>query len=85
MAYDLVNKKKGKVIRSMLEKTPRFRARRMTDGEYVEGCLIMHEGSPFTYILTDDGFNYYMTTDDLTGDCKCKLVRVLGHSVEQIR
>lgn len=84
MAYDLVNKKKGKVIRSMLEKTPRFRAKRMTDGEYVEGCLIMREGSPFTYILTDDGFNY-MITDDLTGDCKCKLVRVLGHSVEQIQ
>lgn len=82
--YNLVNTKKGKVIRTMLEKTPRFRAKRMTDGEYVEGCLIMHEGSPFTYILTDDGFNY-MITDDLTGDCKCKLVRVLGHSVEQIQ
>lgn len=68
----------------MIEKTPRFRARRMTDGEYVEGCLIMREGSCFTYILTDDGFNY-MITDDLTGDCKCKLVRVLGHSVEQIQ
>ena len=73
--YDLVDTKKGRVIRIMLEKTPRFRAKRMTDGEYVEGCLIMHEGSPFTYILTDD----------LTGDCKCKLVRVLEHSVEQIR
>ena len=84
MAYDLVNKKKGKVIRSMLEKTPRFRARRMTDGEYVEGCLIMHEGSPFTYILTDDGFNY-MFNDDLTGDCKCKMVRVMENSVEQIQ
>ena len=84
MAYDLVNKKKGKVIRSMLEKTPRFRARRMTDGEYVEGCLIMHEGSCFTYILTDDGFDH-MFNDDLTGDCKCKMVRVLGHSVEQIQ
>ena len=82
--YDLVDTKKGKMIRFMLEKTPRFRARRMTDGEYVEGCLIMHEGSPFTYILTDDGYNY-MITDNLTGDCKCKLVRVLGHSVEQIR
>lgn len=56
----------------------------MTDGEYVEGCLIMHEDSCFAYILTDDGFNY-MITDDLTGDCKCKLVRVLGHSVEQIQ
>lgn len=56
----------------------------MTDGEYVEGCLIMHEGSPFTYILTDDGFDH-MFNNDLTGDCKCKLVRVLEHSVEQIR
>ena len=84
MAYDLVNKKKGKVIRSMLEKTPRFRARGMTDGEYVEGCLIMREGGYFTYILTDDGFDH-MFNDDLTGDCKCKLVRVLEHSVEQIR
>ena len=84
MVYDLVNKKKGKVIRSMLEKTPRFRARRMTDGEYVEGCLIMREGGYFTYILTDDGFDH-MFNDDLTGDCKCKLVRVLENSVEQIR
>ena len=82
--YNLVSTKKGKVIRFMLEKTPRFRAKRMTDGEYVEGCLIMHEGSPFTYILTDDGYNY-MITDDLTGDCKCKLVRVLEYSVEQIQ
>ena len=56
----------------------------MTDGEYVEGCLIMREGNPFTYILTDDGFNY-MITDDLAGDCKCKLVRVMGNSVEQIQ
>lgn len=80
--YNLVNAKKGFGI--MLEKTPRFRARRITDGEYVEGCLIMREGSCFTYILTDDGFDH-MFNDDLTGDCKCKLVRVLGHSVEQIR
>ena len=80
----MVDKKKGRSIRAMLEKTPRFKAKRMTDGEYVEGCLIMHEGSPFTYILTDDGYNH-MITDDLTGDCKCKLVRVLGHSVEQIQ
>ena len=68
----------------MLEKTPRFRAKRMTDGEYVEGCLIIREGSCFTYILTDEGFNY-MFNDDLTGDCKCKFVRVLGYSVEQIQ
>lgn len=84
MAYNLVNIKKGRVIRFMLKKTPRFKAKRMTDGKYVEGCLIMLEGSPFTYILTDEGFDY-MFNDDLTGDCKCKLVRVLGHSVEQIR
>ena len=56
----------------------------MTDGEYVEGCLIMREGSCFTYILTDDGFDY-MFNDDLTGDCKCKMVRVMGNSVEQIQ
>ena len=84
MAYDLVNTKKGRVIGLMLEKTPRFRGKRMTDGEYVEGCLIMREGSCFTYILTDDGFDH-MFNDDLTGDCKCKLVRVLEYSVEQIR
>lgn len=58
MVYNLVNAKKGMMIRSMLKKTPRFRAKRLTDGEYVEGCLIMHEGSCFAYILTDDGFNY---------------------------
>lgn len=84
MVYNLVNKKKGNKIRFMVESVPRFRAKRMTDGEYVEGCLIMHEGSPFTYILTDDGFNY-MFNDDLAGDCKCKLVRVFEYSVEQIQ
>lgn len=84
MVYNLVNTKKGMMIRSMLKKTPRFRAKRLTDGEYVEGCLIMHEGSCFAYILTDDGFNY-MFNDDLTGDCKCKMVRVMENSVEQIQ
>lgn len=84
MVYNLVNKKKGMVIRFMVEKTPRFRARRMTDGKYVEGCLIMREGSCFVYMLTDEGFDH-MFNDDLTGDCKCKLVRVLEHSVEQIQ
>ena len=71
-------------MKKMLKNTPRFRAKRMTDGEYVEGSLLMQEGSCFVYILTDDNFNH-MITDDLSGDCKCKLVRVLQYSVEQIR
>ena len=62
----------------MIDKVPRFRAKRMTDGEYVEGCLIMSESSIFVYILTDENFGR-MITDDLSGDCHCKLVRVLEH------
>lgn len=66
-----------------MNKVPRFRAKRMSDGEYVEGSLLMNECSCFTYILTDENFNW-MVVDDATGDCSCKLVRVLEHSVEQI-
>lgn len=66
-----------------MNKVPRFRAKRMSDGEYVEGSLIMREAWCFTYILTDENHNR-MVVDDVTGDCSCKLVRVLEHSVEQI-
>ena len=66
-----------------MNKVPRFRAKRMSDGEYVEGSLIMRDARCFTYILTDENYNW-MVVDDVTGDCSCKLVRVLEHSVEQI-
>ena len=33
--------------------------------------------------LKDENCNW-MVVDDVTGDCGCKLVRVLEHSVEQI-
>ena len=66
-----------------MSKVPRFRAKRMSDGEYVEGSLLMNECSCFTYILTDENFNW-MVVDGVTGDCSCKLLRVLEHSLEQI-
>mgnify|MGYP000850006554 FL=1 len=68
----------------MIDKVPRFRAKRMTDGQYVEGCLIMSESSIFVYILTDENFGR-MITDGFSGVCHCKIVRVLEHSIEQIR
>lgn len=68
----------------MIDKVPRFRAKRQSDGEYVEGSLIMREGSYFAYILTDDNFSH-MTTDIATGsDCRCKLVRIMENTIGQI-
>ena len=68
----------------MIDKVPRFRAKRQSDGEYVEGCLIMHKDSYFAYILTDENFAH-MTTDIVTGsDCRCKLVRIMENTIEQI-
>ena len=67
----------------MLDNVPRFRAKRLFNGEYVEGCLIMREFGCFVYILTDDNFNHMIT--DMHGNCNCKLIRVLEYSVEQIR
>lgn len=69
----------------MIDKIPRFRAKRQSDGEYVEGCLIMREGSYFAYILTDENFAHMIIDIHGDGDCNCKLIRVLEHSVEQIR
>lgn len=61
----------------MIDKVPRFRAKRQSDGEYVEG-------SYFAYILTDDNFSH-MTTDIAIGsDCRCKLVRIMENTIEQI-
>lgn len=65
---------------------PRFRAMRLSDGEWIEGSLIMSaKYLPFVYILTDKAFGY-MCVDETNNDnnCSCKLVRVLAKSVEQI-
>lgn len=68
----------------MIDKVPRFRAKKLSNGEYVEGCLIMSEGSYFAYILTDENFSHMTTDIHGDGDCNCKLIRVLDYSVEQI-
>ena len=67
---------------------PRFRAMRLSDGEWIEGSLIMSaKYLPFVYILTDDAFGGMYVDDTGTNNdnnCSCKLVRVLANSVEQI-
>ena len=65
---------------------PRFRAMRLSDGEWIEGSLIMSSKYlPFVYILTDEAFGG-MCVDETNNEnnCSCKLVRVLAKSVEQI-
>ena len=69
----------------MINKVPRFRAKRQSDGKYVEGCLIMREGRYFAYILTDDNFAHMTTDIDTGSDCRCKLVRIMENTIERIR
>lgn len=60
-----------------------YLARRMDNGEVIEGNLICKEGSPFVYILTHENYDK-MCVDELNGGkTHCNLVRVIGESVEQ--
>jgi hypothetical protein len=70
----------------MMDKVPRFRAKRQSDGALVEGSLIMSSKYlPFVYILTDEAFGgMYVDETGNNNNCSCKLVRVLAKSVEQI-
>lgn len=70
----------------MMDKVPRFRAKRQSDGALVEGSLIMSSKYlPFAYILTDEAFGgMYVDETENNNNCSCKLVRVLAKSVEQI-
>lgn len=65
---------------------PKFRAMRLSDGELVEGSLIMSSKYlPFVYILTDEAFGgMFVDETNNENNCSCKLVRVLAKSVEQI-
>ena len=45
----------------------------------------MRDGSYFAYILTDENF-VHMTTYIATGsNCRCKLIRIMDNTIEQIR
>jgi len=70
----------------MMDKVPRLRAKRQSDGALVEGSLIMSSKYlPFVYILTDEAFGgMYVDETENNNNCSCKLVRVLAKSVEQI-
>ena len=58
-----------------------FLAARLDNGKLVKGCLIYKHGSPFTYILTDVNMDRMIVDDD--GNCKCKLVRVMGKDIRE--
>lgn len=61
-----------------------YLARRMDNGEVIEGNLIYKEGNPFVYILTHENYDK-MRVDELNeGETHCNLIRVIGESVEQI-
>lgn len=61
-----------------------YLARRMDNGEVVEGNLIHKEGSPFCYILTSENFDRMIVDELNNGETQCNLIRVIEKSVEQI-
>lgn len=60
----------------------KYSAKRMDNGDVVEGNLIFVPGDPFSYILTKENKDR-MIVDDF-GKCECFLIRVLEYSIKQL-
>lgn len=58
-----------------------YSAKRMDNGEIVEGNLIYKEGSPFAYILTPANYDKMIVDELNNGKTSCNLIRVMESSI----
>ena len=60
-----------------------YSARRIDNGEIIEGNLICKKGSPFCYILTNENFDHMIVDELNNGFTYCSLIRVMEHTVKR--